>query len=131
MPSIDERFGFRPHKEPKVEELTWVGLGPESRSLVRGVPFRAPEGLRSIHTHAHTMATKTIRLAEGAYARLHALKREGESFTNVVDRLTGKFAPLELVGILEERAARKLRAAKRDVGKRLRKGLDAKAGGMA
>jgi len=77
------------------------------------------------------MATKTIRLAEGAYARLHALRREGESFSDVVDRLTGKFAPLELVGILEERAARKLRAAKRDFGKRLRKGVEAKAGGVA
>ena len=77
------------------------------------------------------MATKTINLTEGAYARLHALKREGESFSEVVDRLTGKFALLELVGIFDENAARKLRAAKRDVGKRLRKGLDAKAAGTS
>ncbi len=77
------------------------------------------------------MATKTINLTEGAYARLHALKREGESFSNVVDRLTGKFALLELVGILDEVAARKLRAAKRDFGKRLRKGVEAKAGRVA
>ena len=77
------------------------------------------------------MATKTINLTEGAYARLHALKREKESFSDVVDRLTGKFALLELVGILDERAARKLRAATRDFGKRLRKGVEAKAGGVA
>ncbi len=76
------------------------------------------------------MATKTINLTEGAYARLHALKREGESFSDVVDRLTGKFALLELVGILDEGAAARLRSAKRGFGKRLRKGLDAKAGGV-
>jgi len=77
------------------------------------------------------MATKTINLTEGAYARLHALKREGESFSEVVDRLTGKFALLELVGILDEKAAGRLRAAKRDFGKRLRKGAEAKASGVA
>ncbi|TLZ71779.1 MAG: hypothetical protein E6K10_04050 [Methanobacteriota archaeon] len=77
------------------------------------------------------MATKTINLTEGAYARLQALKREGESFSEVVDRLTGKFALLELVGILDEKAAGRLRAAKRDFGKRLRKGVEAKAGGVA
>ncbi len=76
------------------------------------------------------MATKTINLTEGAYSRLHALKREGESFSDVVDRLTGKFALLELVGILDEGRARRLRAAKRDFGKRLRKGLERKARGV-
>lgn len=77
------------------------------------------------------MATKTINLTEGAYARLHALKREGESFSDVVDRLTGKFALVDLVGILDERSARKLRSAKREFGKRLRRGMDAKARGVA
>lgn len=75
------------------------------------------------------MATKTINLTEGAYTRLHALKREGESFSDVIDRLTGKFALLELVGVLDEKTAGKLRAAKGDFGKRLRKGLKTKSGG--
>jgi len=64
-----------------------------------------------MHTYSHTMATKTINLPEGAYARLHALKREGESFSEVVDRLTGKFALLELIGILDEKAAEGMRAS--------------------
>ncbi len=76
------------------------------------------------------MATKTINLTESAYARLQALKREGESFSDLVDRLTGKFALLELVGILDEGSARRLRSAKREFGKRLRKGVDAKADGV-
>lgn len=76
------------------------------------------------------MATKTINLTESAYARLQALKREGESFSDLVDRLTGKFALLELVGILGEGSARRMRSAKREFGKRLRKAVDAKADGV-
>ncbi len=68
------------------------------------------------------MATKTITLTEGAYARLCALRRDGESSSDVVDRLTGKLALVELVGVLDEEAARRLRIAKRDLGKRFRKG---------
>jgi predicted CopG family antitoxin len=77
------------------------------------------------------MATKTINLTEGAYARLQALKREGESFSDVVNRLTGKFALLELVGVLDEEASHRMRAAKRDFGKRLRKGMETKRRGVA
>lgn len=77
------------------------------------------------------MATKAISLTEGAYARLQALKREGESFSDVVDRLTGKFALLDLVGILDEASARRLRWAKQDFGTRLRKGLEAKRRGVS
>jgi len=76
------------------------------------------------------MATKTINLTEGSYARLQALKREGESFSDVVDRLTGKFALLDLVGILDEETAGRLRSANRAFGKRLRRGVVAKAGGV-
>lgn len=75
------------------------------------------------------MATKTISLTEGAYARLAALKREGESFSDVVNRLTGKFALLDLVGLLDEETARRFRAAKGDLGKRLREGLGTTPGG--
>jgi predicted CopG family antitoxin len=33
------------------------------------------------------MATKTIRISEEVYERLEARKREGESFTDVIERL--------------------------------------------
>jgi predicted CopG family antitoxin len=74
------------------------------------------------------MATKTINLTEGAYARLASLKREGESFSQVVDRLTGKFGLLDLIGILDDRSVRELRSVKKDLGKRLRKGMDRSSG---
>ena len=66
------------------------------------------------------MATKTINLTEDAYARLHSLKREGESFSDVVNRLTGKHAILGIVGVLDGPQARRLRAAKREMGRRAR-----------
>ena len=63
---------------------------------------------------------KTIRLSEGAYSRLHALKRDEESFSDVVDRLTGKYALREIVGILDEANEAGFRSARKDVSKRLR-----------
>lgn len=36
------------------------------------------------------MAVKTLTVTEDAYARLAALKREGESFTDVLLRLTAR-----------------------------------------
>jgi len=73
------------------------------------------------------MPTEAIHLTKGAYARLHAPKREGESFSDVINRLAGKFTLLDLVGVLNERSGRRLRRAKRDFGKQLRRGLEAKA----
>ncbi len=40
------------------------------------------------------MPVKTVTLSEDTYAALAALKREGESFSDVVRRLTGTSRPL-------------------------------------
>ena len=55
------------------------------------------------------MSTKTISLEEKAYERLKRLKRKGESFTDLVNRLTGKRSLLELSGTLSEKEASELR----------------------
>ena len=75
------------------------------------------------------MGKRKIRLTEAAYGRLNALKREGESFSDVVDRLTGRYALREIVGILDEASAAGFRSAKKDIGKRLRIGLGAREQG--
>ncbi|QPV64435.1 antitoxin VapB family protein [Halosimplex litoreum] len=45
------------------------------------------------------MTTKTISLAEEAYERLAAEKREGESFSDVGKRLVGERSWTEVAGI--------------------------------
>lgn len=42
--------------------------------------------------------TKTVALSETAYERLSARKREGESFSDVVERLAGERSLLEIAG---------------------------------
>lgn len=44
------------------------------------------------------MASRTISLDEVAYTRLRRQKRGGESFSDVVKRLTGKRSPMEFAG---------------------------------
>ena len=56
------------------------------------------------------MGTKTISLAEDAYERLKRHKREGESFSDVVRRLTGDVSLTEYYGRLDEGTAEDLEA---------------------
>lgn len=57
------------------------------------------------------MGTKTISIKDEAYERLKRLKREGESFTDLVNRLTKKRSILELSELVGEEEAESLAAA--------------------
>lgn len=70
------------------------------------------------------MATKTVNLSEDAYNRLRLLKREGESFSDVVNRITGKYDILQLVGVLSEEEADETRTRIHRFRKRMRRDLD-------
>lgn len=54
------------------------------------------------------MGTKTISLADDAYEKLKAHKREGESFSDVVRRLTGGVSLAEYYGVLDDETADEL-----------------------
>lgn len=54
------------------------------------------------------MGTKTISLADDAYERLRAEKRENESFSDVVRRLTEGVSLEEYYGVLSEETADEL-----------------------
>lgn len=81
------------------------------------------------------MGTKTIGLREDAYERLKARKREGESFTDLVDRLLEETTTdwREGFGTLPEAEMDELEAAVREsrartsqgLGDRQRRALDA------
>jgi len=56
------------------------------------------------------MGTKTISLADDAYEKLKARKREGESFSDVVRRLAGGVTLAEYHGVLDGGTADELEA---------------------
>ncbi len=61
------------------------------------------------------MGAKNISISDEAYTRLAALKGSKESFTDVINRLTGRRSILELAGVLTPGEARELRAKVRDL----------------
>ena len=76
------------------------------------------------------MATKTISITEEAYERLKVEKKENESFTDVINRVTGRRSLLELAGILSkeegdslEKHIKERRAASRRRLERIRESL--------
>ncbi len=54
------------------------------------------------------MASKTITISEEAYERLKSRKKENESFTNVINKLTRERSLTEIAGILSEDEADRL-----------------------
>ena len=72
------------------------------------------------------MPTRTINVTDEAYNRLKKLKSEGESFSKVINRLTGKFLLLDLIGVIGPEQAQELQGQIREMGERSRKALDRK-----
>lgn len=54
------------------------------------------------------MATKTLTITEDAYERLATAKEENESFSEAINRITGKVSLLSIAGILTEKEADRL-----------------------
>lgn len=54
------------------------------------------------------MATKTISITEEAYDRLLSRKKEKESFTEVINRITNKMNLLDFSGILNKKEGDRL-----------------------
>ena len=77
------------------------------------------------------MAVKTITITEDAYSSLAALKETGESFSDVVRRLTGKHSLLELEGLLTEKEASVLEEAIRKTRKGMKDRLEVVAKELA
>ena len=55
--------------------------------------------------HLSVMSTKTITIKTEAYERLRVRKKARESFTDVINRLTGRRSLLDFAGILSEKSA--------------------------
>jgi len=49
------------------------------------------------------MGTKNISISDEAYQMLKTLKKSGESFTDVIERMTRRSSVLELAGVLSKR----------------------------
>jgi predicted CopG family antitoxin len=54
------------------------------------------------------MATKTISITDEAYRRLALLKKQNESFSVVIERITGKVGLSNFFGVISEDSISKL-----------------------
>jgi predicted CopG family antitoxin len=57
------------------------------------------------------MGTKTVRLEEDVYERVRSQKRDDETFSEAIDRLTGGASLLDLEGTLDDKEAEEVREA--------------------
>lgn len=74
------------------------------------------------------MGTKNIAISDEAYQRLKALKKPGESFTEVIERMTRSRGVLELAGTLSTGQAaqvkERIREIREDSSRRLQRTVE-------
>ncbi len=61
------------------------------------------------------MGTKNIAISDEAYQMLRALKKSGENFTDVIERMTRRSAVLELAGIVPKAEATSVEKGVKDI----------------
>jgi len=64
------------------------------------------------------MGTKNIAISDEAYQMLKSLKKSGESFTDVIERMTHRSSVLELTGVLSKREVAAVEKRVKEVRKR-------------
>jgi predicted CopG family antitoxin len=76
------------------------------------------------------MGTKNIAISDEAYQMLKALKKSGESFTDVIERMTRKSSVLELAGLLSKREVATVARHVKEVRKRSSRRVAQMAGAL-
>lgn len=71
------------------------------------------------------MGAKNISISDEAYERLRAVKKPSESFTDVINRLTGRRSIMELAGVLSKEEAREMRKVVKEMRRRSSKRIKA------
>lgn len=81
-----------------------------------------------VHTHTYVcsgqMGARNISISDEAYAKLAALKGQGESFTDVINRIAGKRSILDLAGLLTVKEAAEVRSNIREARAKSHKRLE-------
>lgn len=83
-----------------------------------------------VYIHRVRMSSKNISISESAYRKLKALKRENESFTDAVNRLTSERSLLDIAGVLSDEEADEIRDRVKDMRDRSRDRVEDVAGAM-
>ncbi len=70
------------------------------------------------------MATKTITITEEAYERLAMKKEINDSFSDVINKITGRTSIFDLVGILSSKEADEMKTNIKELRKRARRQVE-------